>query len=253
MAIYRHIDNKHVEIVRLNSEQYHNVLQLNEKYFNMFYQLQPEYDFCKPCKSKAKWDKINLNDYLLEVVESDINWFQETVDHLDHNLKTYTEYQTAYNQIGSTFTIEKAKEIRISYKTFIKIEHRLYTVSALCPVTTISFHLAARYTSPAGRNSYYKHHDFNIEDIKKAIQTAHQKKSVQDTIYHERALMTNSLRYDILKRDGFKCKICGATAQDGVKLHVDHIIPVSKGGKTVRSNLRTLCDRCNFGKRDKIE
>ena len=72
-------------------------------------------------------------------------------------------------------------------------------------------------------------------------------------IAEQRRLMTDSLRYDILVRDGFRCKICGASAADGVKLHVDHILPVSKGGKTVESNLRTLCERCNLGKSNKIE
>lgn len=69
----------------------------------------------------------------------------------------------------------------------------------------------------------------------------------------ERAKLSASLRYDILKRDGFRCQICGATIKDGVKLHVDHIFPVSKGGKTEPNNLRTLCDKCNLGKSDKIE
>ncbi len=72
-------------------------------------------------------------------------------------------------------------------------------------------------------------------------------------VAEQRRLMTDSLRYDILSRDGFRCKICGATSADGIKLHVDHIIPVSKGGKTVPGNLRTLCEHCNLGKRDKIE
>ena len=40
------------------------------------------------------------------------------------------------------------------------------------------------------------------------------------------------------------------SAEGGGKLHVDHIKPVSKGGKTVRDNLRTLCEDCNLGKRD---
>lgn len=65
--------------------------------------------------------------------------------------------------------------------------------------------------------------------------------------------MTPKLRYSILKRDGFRCQICGRGEKDGVKLHVDHIIPVSKGGKTVPKNLRTLCEDCNLGKGDELE
>ena len=72
-------------------------------------------------------------------------------------------------------------------------------------------------------------------------------------VAEQRRLMSDSLRYDVLRRDGFRCQICGATQKDGVRLHVDHIYPVSRGGKTEMSNLRTLCERCNMGKRDKIE
>ena len=58
-------------------------------------------------------------------------------------------------------------------------------------------------------------------------------------------------RFDILERDGFRCKVCGATADEGVKLHVDHIKPVSKGGDNHPSNLQTLCEECNLGKGDR--
>lgn len=58
------------------------------------------------------------------------------------------------------------------------------------------------------------------------------------------------LRFTVLKRDNFSCKKCGqAPAKDpNVILHVDHIIPWSKGGETIIENLETLCDRCNLGK-----
>ena len=61
------------------------------------------------------------------------------------------------------------------------------------------------------------------------------------------------MRYNVLKRDNFRCQICGRSAQDGVTLEVDHIIPISKGGKTEYSNLRTLCKDCNRGKSNKFE
>ena len=64
--------------------------------------------------------------------------------------------------------------------------------------------------------------------------------------------MSESMRHDVLKRDKSTCQLCGITAKDGAKLQVDHIIPVSKGGKTEMSNLQTLCSRCNIGKSNKL-
>lgn len=61
----------------------------------------------------------------------------------------------------------------------------------------------------------------------------------------------NGIRFNVLRRDGYKCQICGMDANDGVKLEVDHKIPVSKGGGDEIENLWTLCFNCNRGKKDK--
>lgn len=57
-------------------------------------------------------------------------------------------------------------------------------------------------------------------------------------------------RFLVMKRDNFKCVICGASpaSNPSVILHIDHIVAWSKGGETVESNLRTLCQDCNLGK-----
>lgn len=60
------------------------------------------------------------------------------------------------------------------------------------------------------------------------------------------------LRALVLMRDGASCQLCGATPQDGSKLHVDHIFPWSEGGETVIENLQILCNRCNIGKSDVV-
>ena len=58
------------------------------------------------------------------------------------------------------------------------------------------------------------------------------------------------LRFRVMQRDRFTCKSCGKSpaTHQGVVLHVDHIMPWSKGGKTVIENLQTLCSNCNLGK-----
>jgi 5-methylcytosine-specific restriction endonuclease McrA len=58
------------------------------------------------------------------------------------------------------------------------------------------------------------------------------------------------LRALVLMRDGAKCRLCGAAPSDGIRLHVDHIKPWNKGGKTVLENLQILCGVCNMGKGD---
>lgn len=55
-------------------------------------------------------------------------------------------------------------------------------------------------------------------------------------------------RFQILKRDGYRCQLCGRSAEDGVKLEVDHKTPRAKGGSNDQSNLWTLCYDCNRGK-----
>lgn len=60
-----------------------------------------------------------------------------------------------------------------------------------------------------------------------------------------------ALRWQVFKRDGWRCVACGRGSQDNVILHVDHIIPRSKGGKDTLDNYQTLCHICNIGKSNK--
>jgi hypothetical protein len=58
------------------------------------------------------------------------------------------------------------------------------------------------------------------------------------------------LRAQVLMRDEAKCRLCGTTPSNGAKLQVDHVIPWSKGGETMLTNLQILCEQCNIGKGD---
>jgi HNH endonuclease len=54
----------------------------------------------------------------------------------------------------------------------------------------------------------------------------------------------DSMRAAVLVRDGGRCRKC----RTAINLEMDHIVPVSKGGRTEESNLQTLCRRCNRAK-----
>jgi hypothetical protein len=66
---------------------------------------------------------------------------------------------------------------------------------------------------------------------------------------------TIGLRFKVLQRDRFKCVLCGdhPARNSECRLHVDHVIPWSKGGKTREDNLRTLCATCNIGRGNRFD
>ena len=58
------------------------------------------------------------------------------------------------------------------------------------------------------------------------------------------------LRMQVLVKYGARCQCCGATAKDGVRIHVDHIKPRKKFPELalVVANLQVACEVCNHGK-----
>lgn len=54
----------------------------------------------------------------------------------------------------------------------------------------------------------------------------------------------------ILKRDHYKCAVCGRGLKDGVELQIDHILPKDRGGKAIIENGQTLCAQHNFQKKN---
>lgn len=63
---------------------------------------------------------------------------------------------------------------------------------------------------------------------------------------------------DIFIRDNWQCQMCGrkVTEKDNVNnddyAHLDHIIPLSKGGTHTLDNVQALCRKCNLIKSDNI-
>jgi 5-methylcytosine-specific restriction enzyme A len=60
------------------------------------------------------------------------------------------------------------------------------------------------------------------------------------------------VRNYVFQRDKYQCQSCGKIAGE-TQLSIDHIIPLSRGGKNDISNLQTLCLTCNQQKTNKID
>lgn len=62
-----------------------------------------------------------------------------------------------------------------------------------------------------------------------------------------RSRLRSSTRFAVLVRDDFTCQYCGSRAPE-VILHIDHRVPVSRGGGDDLENLIAACVDCNLGK-----
>lgn len=63
----------------------------------------------------------------------------------------------------------------------------------------------------------------------------------------KRAPLNLQIRQQVISRDASRCRYCGKRVPKHL-IHVDHIVPVALGGRTVVDNLAVACQRCNHAK-----
>lgn len=246
------IRNSFFKIVKNSSSRYIDILNLNATYD--FHELKDTYVFVKQHKSKAQFDRFNYTKFLEERIEERIDFFDSLIDDAEENALWVEEYEMKLEQVSPFADKIAIKGTGVPYFIYKKIEKNVISDIILRPVDAPQILCKSKYISPKGKNSYYDERVFFYEEMVERFNIVCEKIEKRATKEYQKKLMTESLRYDIMKRDGFRCVLCGRGAkEDGVKLHVDHIIPISKGGRTVPNNLRTLCDSCNRGKSDKYD
>lgn len=85
-----------------------------------------------------------------------------------------------------------------------------------------------------------KTHLPNKKFCSKLCQQQHGKKETEISFKSE---------YSIFHRDNFKCIYCGKSSiEDGIKLHIEHIVCIANDGLTEINNLITSCEPCNLSK-----
>jgi hypothetical protein len=70
---------------------------------------------------------------------------------------------------------------------------------------------------------------------------------LNELIPTDRVRIPNQLRQKVIVKCDYACQYCGTVPQNS-ELHIDHIVPVCQGGKTVLDNLVVACQQCNLKK-----
>lgn len=239
----------YTEKVKETSKRFNDICALNSKY--VFYNVSSYYFSTIELNSKPQYDRFNFDKYFINLVKSEKDKIAVYESNVRKNNILKKEYDEKLKSISSYTSHDTVKSLHLNWKKYNEIEVSLVESATLKPVTKFGIKCTKEYRSPQGRNFYSEDKYYSYSDFQNALANIEIEEKKKESKEYQRKAMTQSLRYDVMQRDGFRCVLCGRTASDGVKLHVDHIRPVSKGGKTVMSNLRTLCNECNSGKSDK--
>lgn len=227
-----------------------------------------EYDYIRPYQKTITPFTAEVSAAVFASAEN--NPLEYVVKYFYPNKKLYPEQiQKLYLLVEELETLRDAKQIIENYKSeyqqylgdvpdFVMENDEAGFYSRLGfanideSVLTVEYKFA--YTSGGGMAKRSFTVPMTEETIAELINVLESKLTASAFAKEQRTLMTKKLREFIKKRDDFTCCNCGNStyAEPNLLLEIDHIIPVSKGGRTVEDNLQTLCWKCNRSKSNKI-
>lgn len=148
------------------------------------------------------------------LLESPVDFLQCRLHHLEH-LKDEVEIELAKINSEYDFLDKKLSLINNTNNFFDKVSTNQYIIGL-------------------GNNIYntFGEEDEKLENVR---------------------TISGKTRLDVFERDDYRCQMCGRSVEDGIKLHIDHIVPFSKGGGNEMENLQVLCHECNLAKHDRMD
>ncbi len=233
--------------VKQYSENYKKLLDINNKYD--FISIPNYINIEENEFSLKSFNDILAKQIIMYHIENNDNNFRDWIESAIHNQSIYQNYVSEINSLNYKTPIESINRTNYNSEKFYKIEKSIINNTIYKEdVFKIKVHV---YVYRVNRNYDIKNRKDRVVYFDELISIYNEwknNKKYAQTSKKERKLMNNQLKDEVLKRDGYKCCVCGKTEADGIKLEIDHIIPVSRGGQTTISNLQTLCNECNLKK-----
>lgn len=218
-------------------------------------------------KYESESDYFKIYDNLFEKAEKDIILFPKLrISHeFDTRKKAHREY---WNSLKYSLVelLNHLKAITKKYKNYLIVDYKFHGVFLTDNDEKIHYCQFGAYDEEDGNWEFNSHllgkpfeNFVNVLSDQKRLGNINIKlidviliknKSIQP---RKRTYIPKGMRHEVFKRDNYTCVECGARKEDGVTLHIDHIIPISKGGSDELDNLQTLCSDCNLNKSNIIQ
>ena len=211
-------------------------------------------------------DKLDSFNYYIEVTKYINCLFGESYGfHRDQqaslqivsNFSSYKQFEYLIKYFGLALNDETVSNLQ-QLKRYVNKAIRTANESGNKRVSRYIFSeipsLKMYYISPKGNSKTSFTVKLTPQKINELIENTNKILQKQENSGYQRAKLTPQIRDSILARDNWTCRICGNSVykEPNLLLEVDHIVPLSKGGKTEPNNLQTLCWRCNRKKSDNV-
>ena len=253
-------NRKYVDFVNEHSLAIRAIKELNSKYqFSPIYPLI--YKYCYD--STRNFEDISCKDYLIYQFHLNTLSVRRIIKSRNNNISKEIDYKSkvdlAKDKLGNfDVSIEDLDEEKMR-----NIESIVF--NDLIEKANTDFYAEVHLYLTRGRMHRVideKKESFDLNEIIDALKSIDSSKLKDGRRFYsgevwnsiervERAKVSNELRQEIFERDGYTCVNCGSTEKES--LEIDHIKPISKGGKTEPGNLQTLCRNCNIRKENNID
>lgn len=250
--IWLHIDRKrYTNFVSKNSLSLRALKELNRRFtFFPATNLDQSYTY----DNGDFYETISCTDYLIYQLQFQAEKIFAEIKKLDRNR---VEFQRYLRQIEALqFGKFSAPIGTLKEKKLLKFDKQLCQRETIqTPDTQFLLTVTLRCSKINGEIYARKSQIFSSEEVVTLVRrlnnkyrTYYRDREIWDALCRvERGKVSNKLRFEIYARDGYRCRNCGISQRYAV-LEIDHIIPISKGGKSTPDNLQTLCHRCNVEK-----
>lgn len=253
-------NRKYVDFVNEHSLAIRAIKELNSKY-----QFSPIYPLIyKNCyDTTVNFEKVSCKDYLIYQFHLDTLRVRRIIKSRNNNISKEIDYKSKVD-----LTKDKLGNFDVSIEDLN--EEKLRNIESivfndLIEKVNTDFYAEVHLYLTRGRMHRVideKKESFDLNEIIDALKSIDSSKLKDGRRFYsvevwnsiervERAKVSNELRQEIFKRDGYTCVNCGSTEKES--LEIDHIMPISKGGKTEPGNLQTLCRNCNIRKENNID